>query len=119
MKKWVLNLDKLHLILIGIILLGVTLFLINRNNVSSNFISNPYQPQLDSLSGVIQRYENKNRELENRYLEYLDISFKYKTQVDSLNKNIQNQRKTYEKQIQDVSNYTSTELYKFITDRYK
>jgi hypothetical protein len=119
MKKIVLNLDKLHLVLIGIIFVGVVLFLINRNNTTSAHLHNPYQSQLDSLSNVINNLHNENIILEKKYLYYDSISNIYSLEIDSLTTDINKKRKLYEKQIKDINTFSPTELHQFITNRYK
>ena len=119
MKKSVLNLDKLHLILIGVILLGVIIFLVSRENTPPLNLTNPYQSQLDSLSRDIKMYEDENSKLNEKYLESIEMSNKYQSQIDSLNTTIISQRKSHEKKIKSINNYTSTELYMFIADRYQ
>lgn len=119
MKKVVLNLDKLHLILIGIIMVGVGLFLINRENSTPSHLYNPYKNQLDSLSLIIDNYKVANDSLNIKYHKLVELSLKYSHEIDSLNIDIKNTRKRYEKQIKNLNNSSPTELYEFITSRYK
>jgi hypothetical protein len=119
MNKTSINIDKLHLFLIGVIIVGVV-FLFGKNNNTPPFTpSNPYQPQIDSLSLVIKQYEKSNVTLDSIYLE-LNVKYTKQTELlDSLNLNIEKQRKSYETKIKGINNSSPTELYEFITNRYK
>jgi gas vesicle protein len=102
MKK----LDWLHIILF-ILIIGGLLFFYNKNNPPPPHLYNPYKSQLDSLSQVIKEYEIKNQYLENEYQKTLEISEIYTNQIDSLNNSIKNNRKYYEKQIQNLKRPTN------------
>jgi peptidoglycan hydrolase CwlO-like protein len=119
MKKVILSLDKLHLILIGIILVGVVLFLINRNSTTSSHLSNPHQPQIDSLFNVIENYNRENSILREKFMYYDSLSKVYSLEIDSLTIDINKKRKLYAKQIKNINTFSPTELYQFITNRYK
>jgi hypothetical protein len=119
MENSKLNLDKLHLILVGIIFVGVIFFIYNKKNTPPISQINPYQTQIDSLSSIISLYLDSTKILKGSYVKIIEEKNKQTQMLDSLNRDIIKQRKKYEDKIKSVYMYSPTELYEFITNRYK
>ena len=99
--------------------MGVILFFTTKDNTTPNNNPNIYKKQIDSLSNVIFKHQQENIILNKKFKYYDSLSNVYSLEIDSLTLNINKRRKFYDKQIKNLNNLSPTELYKFITDRYK
>jgi exonuclease VII small subunit len=119
MKK-VITLDKTKLILlgvIGILLLGLALSLYRKDPTPHNI--SLYQKQIDSLNIELKHLEQDQIILNHKLKMYKDSLVVYNHKIDSLNQNITKIRNYYGKKIRDINNASPTEIYDFITNRYK
>jgi len=119
MKK-VITLDKTKLILlgvIGILLVGLAFSLYSRGNAL--YTVDRYQKQIDSLDVELTYLKQEQSKFDLEIQKYKDSLIVYDHKIDSLNQNITKIRNYYGKKIRDINNSSPTEIYDFITNRYK
>lgn len=119
MKK-VITLNKTKLILLGIIgilIVGLAFSLYDRGNAL--YTIDKYQNQIDSLDSELVILQQEQTQFEIEIQKYKDSLIVYDHKIDSINLNIENIRNYYGKKINNIRNSSPTELYNFLTDRYK
>jgi predicted nucleic acid-binding Zn-ribbon protein len=116
MKNKTIKLNISHLIMGAIILLMLWLLFKPSNIDLSKY--DKHNQQIDSLNIELKHIRNKQDILGSqirRYKDSIDVS---NARIDSLSKELTSTRIYYGKKIKDISSYTSSELYKFFTERY-
>ena len=116
----VIILDKTKLILLGIIgilIVGLAFSLYDRGNAL--YTIDKYQNQIDSLDSELVILQQEQSQFEIEIQKYKDSLIVYDHKIDSINLNIENIRNYYGKKINNIRNSSPTELYNFLTDRYK
>jgi cell division protein FtsB len=116
----VITLNKTKLILLGIIgilIVGLAFSLYDRGNAL--YTIDKYQNQIDSLDSELVILQQEQTQFEIEIQKYKDSLIVYDHKIDSINLNIENIRNYYGKKINNIRNSSPTELYNFLTDRYK
>ena len=75
--------------------------------------------QIDSLDSELVILQQEQTQFEIEIQKYKDSLIVYDHKIDSINLNIENIRNYYGKKINNIRNSSPTELYNFLTDRYK
>jgi peptidoglycan hydrolase CwlO-like protein len=117
----VINIDKKQLILfaIGLILITVIVSILASRVDTSVSSVDPYQQKIDSLNIELKNIRNRQDILSSQIRRYKDSVNISNARIDSLGKELTSTQIYYGKKIKDLSGYSSAELYKFLTERYK
>lgn len=91
--------------------------LTNRSDIS--LPTNSYDSKIDSLNIELKHIKKDQLILDKKISSYRDSIFIYDSKIDSLSKEITKTRIYYGKKINDIRNYTPSQLDNFFTDRYK
>jgi peptidoglycan hydrolase CwlO-like protein len=117
----VINIDKKQLILFGIgliLIIVLVSILVNRVDTPTSPYD-PYQQKIDSLNIELSHIRDRQNILSSQIMRYKDSINISNQKIDSLSKELTSTQIYYGKKIKDLSGYSSAELYKFFTERYK
>ena len=78
-----------------------------------------YEHDIDSLKKIVQNYEDENAQLGLRLNELQDEIYDLQSTVRRRENTIANLKKETNETINIVSRYTTSDIYKFLSDRYK
>ncbi len=107
-----------HIVLFGIMFLGLVYFTLLNSRTTETSDYAQEKKKIDSLSYVIVNLQEEQIKLNSSLQSYQIKIDSLDYQIDSTKHEISNIRTYYGKKIQDITNYTPTELDKFFSNRY-
>ena len=115
----IVNIKLWRLVGIIILILGIFSLVITKVRPTNPPDYSSQQQEIDSLNTAILISKSKNKVLKDSIQKFKDKILVLSKDLDSIDHKIEETREYYDNKIKNITNYSSTELGEFFSNRYK